>query len=370
MGLFEFVKGELIDVIEWLDDSNDTMVYRFERKDNEIKYGARLIVREGQIAAFVNKGRIADVFRPGTYSLETKNLPVLTKIMHWYRGFNSPFKAEVYFLSSRQFTDYKWGTKNPVMLRDPEFGPLQIRAFGTYAFKIVNAPNFIREIVGTDGQFTTNEIMNHLRDIITTRASDGIAEAKIPVLDMAANYDELGDKVLEKIAPEFDQYGLQLMKLLVENISLPDAVQEALDKRASMNIIGNMNQYTQFQAANAMEDAAKNPGTAGGMMGGGMGMGMGFAMANQMGQTQAQSQQSPTTPPPPPPTTGMQYYISKNGSQEGPIDIHTLSQKISAGEVNQNTYIWKQGMSGWTLASQVSELSNLFVPPPPPPPAP
>ena len=288
MGLLDKIRGEFVDIIEWTDPSNDTMVYRFSRLDNEIKMGAKLTVREGQAAVFVNKGQIADVFGPGMYTLETDNMPILSTIMGWKHGFHSPFKAEVYFVSTRRFTDLKWGTKHPVTLRDPEFGPVRLRAFGTYTIKVQDAGVFIKEIVGTDGHFTTDEVSDQLRNMIVSRFADIVGESKIPVLDLAANYDELGEFVSTKISPEFGNYGLEVTKMLVENISLPEAVEEALDKRSSMGIIGNLQQYTQFQTANAMEEAAKNPG---GMAAGGMGMGMGFAMANQMGQSMNTPQQ-------------------------------------------------------------------------------
>ena len=264
MGLWDKLRGELIDIIEWLDSTNDTLVYRFERYNNEIKYGAKLVVREGQAGVFVNEGQLADVFTPGTYTLETKNLPILGTLKGWAHGFESPFKAEVYFVSTRRFTDLKWGTKNPVMLRDAEFGPLRLRAFGTYVTRVSDPGAFIKEIVGTDAHFTTDEITNQLRNLIVARFTDILGESKIPVLDLAANYDELGKFLTDRIQPEFTSYGMELTKLLVENISLPPAVEEALDKRSSMGVIGDLSKYTQFQAAEALRDAAKNEGGTGG----------------------------------------------------------------------------------------------------------
>ncbi len=361
MGLWDKIKGEFIDIIEWLDDSHDTLVYRFERHGNEIKYDAKLIVREGQAAVFVNEGQLADVFPPGTYSLTTQNLPVLTTLKGWKYGFESPFKAEVYFVSSRQFTDQKWGTKNPVMLRDPEFGPVRLRAFGTYALRVKDPAQFVREITGTSGHFTTDGITDQLRNLIVTRFTDLVAESKLAVLDLAANYNELGDFVKEKIQPEFEAYGLELTTLLVENISLPPAVEEALDKRTSMGVIGNLGAYTQFQAAQAMEKAAENPG---GMAAGGIGMGMGFAMANQMGQAMAQPQ---STPPPLPQQQA--YHVAVGGQQAGPYDVQTLQQQARQGALTRETLVWKDGMDGWKKAGEVPDLQSLFasVPPPLPP---
>jgi len=384
MGFFDKIKGELIDIIEWLDSSQDTMVYRFERYGNEIKNGAKLTVRESQVAVFISEGRIADVFGPGMHTLETSNLPILSTLKGWKYGFESPFKAEVYFVNTRRFTDQKWGTKNAIMLRDPEFGPVRIRAFGTYVMRVNDAATFIREIVGTDGHFTTIEVTNQLRNLIVSRFTDIIGESKIPVLDMASNYDELGEFITKRIHDDFSQYGIEVTKMLVENISLPPAVEEALDKRTSMGVIGNLNQYTKFQAANAMEKAAENEG----MAGGGMAMGMGFAMANQMGQAmnqqnqqpqqQASQQQqgyhqtqqpprAPSGPPPLPPQK--QYHAAIGGKQAGPFDLGSVKQQIQRGMITRDTLVWTEGMPNWTKAGDVSDIAPLFssVPPPLPP---
>lgn len=369
MGIFDKLRGEFVDIIEWLDDSGDTMVYRFGRYQNEIKMGAKLTVRPGQAAVFVNMGKIADVFSEGMYTLSTENMPIFSTLKGWKYGFNSPFKAEVYFVSTKRFTGLKWGTKHPIMLRDPEFGPIRLRAFGSYSIKISDPTKFIKEIVSTDGDFSTDEITDWLRNMIISRFADIIGESKIPALDMAANYDELGEFITKRIHEDFLDLGLDIMKMLVENISLPKAVEEALDKRSSMGILGNLNQYTQFQAANAMEDAAKNPN---GMAGGGMGMGMGFAMANQMGNAMSQQQQQPqqAAPQAPPPIPqAAAFHIAINGQQSGPFDMKSLKGFVTGGQVKTDTLVWKQGMAQWTAAGQVSELSNLFgaAPPPLPP---
>jgi membrane protease subunit (stomatin/prohibitin family) len=361
MGLWDKVKGEFIDIIEWLDDSHDTLVFRFERHGNEIKYGAKLVVREGQSGVFINEGKLADVFPPGTYSLTTQNLPILSTLKGWKYGFESPFKAEVYFVSMRQFTDQKWGTKNPIMLRDPEFGPLRLRAFGTYSIRVKEPATFLREVVGTSGHFTTDGITDQLRNLVVTRFIDQVAESKLAALDMAANYNELGDFVGEKIQPEFEELGLELTKLLVENISLPPAVEEALDKRASMGVIGNLGAYTQYQAAQAMEKAADNPG---GMASGGMGMGMGFAMANQMGQAMGQQHNVGGAPPPIPQAAS--YHVAINGQQTGPYDLQTLKQQASQGTLTRDSLVWKQGMAQWSKAGEVDELQSIFASAPPP----
>ncbi|HTL81058.1 MAG TPA: SPFH domain-containing protein [Bacteroidia bacterium] len=378
MGLFDKLKNELIDIIEWTDSSNDTIMYRFPRYQNEIKNNAKLTVRESQVAVFINEGQIADIFQPGMYTLSTQNLPILATLKGWKYGFNSPFKAEVYFVNTKQFTNLKYGTKNPIMIRDAEFGPVRIRAFGSYAFKITDAKAFIKEVAGTDDQVTTEEVTENLRNIVITRFTDAVASAKIPVLDMASNYDEFSETIMKKIAPEFTEYGMTLTKLLVENISLPPEVEAMLDKRSSMGIVGNLGAYSQFQAANAMEAAANNPNGGGGMMGAGMGMGMGMGMGNQMAGMYNQNQFNPqtgmqgqqNTPPPPPPM--MQFFIAVNGAQQGPFDMGALQGMVQNGSLKKETNVWKNGMAGWLPAGQVAELAALFnaVPPPMPPPPP
>jgi membrane protease subunit (stomatin/prohibitin family) len=373
MGLFEKLKAEFIDIIEWLDPSNDIMIHRFERYRNQIKNNAKLTVRESQVAVFVSEGQVADVFQPGMYTLETKNLPILATLKGWKYGFNSPFLAEVYFANTRNFTDRKWGTKNPVMLRDPEFGPIRLRAFGNYAMRIKDPVKVIKEVAGTDAHFTVEEITDQLRNVIITRFTDSMAESKIPAIDMASQYDELSGLIHEKIKPEFEEYGFELTKFLVENISFPPEVEEAIDKRSSIGVIGNLQNYMQYQAANALGDAAKNPG---GTAGEGIGLGMGFAMAQQMaGMFQAQQPQvagapaAPAVPPPMP--TGVQYYAVINGQQTGPYDGAALQQLIRQQLVTRDTLMWKQGMAQWAKASEVPEVATLFAPQgPPPPPAP
>jgi membrane protease subunit (stomatin/prohibitin family) len=376
VGFFQKLKAEFIDIVEWLDPSNDTLLYRFERYHNEIKNGAKLVVRESQVAVFVNEGQIADVFQPGTYTLETKNLPILATLKGWKYGFNSPFKAEVYYANTKNFTDRRWGTKNPVMLRDPEFGAIRLRAFGNYAMRIKDPVKVIKEIAGTDSNFTLDEVTDQLRNIIITRFTDAMAEAKIPAIDMATQYDELSKLVHEKIAHEFEEYGLELTKFLVENISFPPEVEEAIDKRSSMGVIGNLNNYMQYQAANSLEQAAQNPGGAAGE---GIGLGMGFAMANQMaGMFQQQPQQqyrqpqgpppAQAGPPPPPIPPSVQFHVVINGQQAGPYNTPVLAQMIQQKSITPDTLVWKQGMANWMKAGDVPEMSVLFAPQGPPPP--
>jgi len=367
MGLWDKLMGEFVDVIQWIDDSNDTLVYRFERHGNEIKFGAKLTVREGQVAVFVNEGQLADTFEPGMYELKTNNLPILSTLQAWQHGFQSPFKAEVYFFSTRRFTDLKWGTQNPVMLRDAEFGPIRLRAFGSYAIRVKDAAVFLREIVGTDGRFTTDEITGQLRNMVVSRFTNILGQAKIPALDLAGNYDQLGQFLLQRIAPEFATVGLELTNLLVENISLPKEVEAALDKRTSMGIVGNLDQYTQFQAAEALRDAAANPG--GGSEA--MNMGLGLAMAQRLSETLARpAQPAPAPQPapaaPPPLPAAHPYFIAVNNEQAGPFLMDELQRQAQAGQLTRSTMVWTQGMAKWTPAGEVAELNTLFANLPPP----
>jgi len=363
MGLFGRLFQEFIDVIEWTDETSDTMVYRFERYGNEIKYGAKLIVRESQFAVFINEGEVADVMGPGTYELETRNLPILTTLQHWDHGFKSPFKAEVYFCNAKRFTNLKWGTKQPLMLRDSEFGGLRVRAFGTYSVRIVDALKFLREIVGTDGVFTTDEISDQLRNLVTSRFATIVGSSNIPILDMAANYQQMGEFLTQKIAPEFAEYGLQLSKVLIENISLPDKVSEALDKRTSMGMIGNLDQYLQYQTGVAMETAAANPG---GGSSEGIGMGVGLAMANRMSDSlgSGSGQAAPQPPQPPPVPAATLYHVAEDTHAMGPFPME---------EIRNDTLVWAADMSAWTPASAVPAIAkhlNKVNPNDQPPPVP
>ena len=283
MGILDFLSGQFIDVIHWTDDTRDTMVWRFEREGHEIKYGAKLTVREGQAAVFVHEGQLADVFTPGLYMLETNNMPIMTSLQHWDHGFKSPFKSEIYFVNTTRFGNLKWGTKNPIIVRDPEFGPVRLRAFGTYTVKVSDPARFLTEIVGTDGEFTMDEISYQIRNIIVQEFSRRIALSNMSVLDMAANTRELGKLVSGEISQTIEEYGLTIPELYIENISLPPAVEDVMDKRSSMGVIGDLNKYTQFQAAEALGQE----GPAGSAMqtglGAGLGMQMGHAAAAQAG---------------------------------------------------------------------------------------
>lgn len=371
MGLLDKLKGEFIDIIDWTDSSQDTIVWRFPRYENEIKYGAKLTVRESQMAVFVNEGEIADVYAPGMYTLNTQNMPILTTIKGWKYGFKSPFKAEVYFVNTKNFIDQKWGTTNPIMLRDKEFGPIRLRSYGNYTFKVTDPGKFIKEISGTDGHFTVDEVNDQLRDMIVTRFTDSLGSSGIPILDLASNYDELSTFMKAKMNPEFMEYGMEITKFLIENISLPEEVEKALDKRSSMGILGDLQQYAQFQAANAMEAAAKNPG---GDASAGIGMGMGFAMAQQMGgmfmnqQNPAAAGRVGNAPPPLPGSISM--FVAVNGQQQGPFNMDIILQMVEKGEITKETLVWRQGMTEWQQAVEAPGTSGMFEADQTPPPLP
>jgi membrane protease subunit (stomatin/prohibitin family) len=367
MSFLSKLLNEFIDVIEWVDTTTNTLVWKFPRNDNAIKMGAKLIVRESQAAIFINEGRIADVFMPGTYELQTQNMPILTTLNSWKYGFNSPFKADVYFVSTRQFVNQKWGTKNPVMVRDAEFGPVRLRAFGSFNFKVQDAKLFMDQISATNPDFIVEDINEQLRNTIVARGMDAVAQSKIAILDLAANYNEMGVLISDTIQSDFTEIGLNLTKLLVENISLPPEVEQVLDKRSSMGIVGNLGAYAQFQAANAMEKAAEN--SIGGNLGAaGMGIGVGAAMMNQVGNVFQQNQFNPNeakadTPPPLP---AAQYHIIKNGNQDGPHSLSEVIAMASNKAINKDTMVWKKGMAGWAAAASVAELTDLFDNEPPP----
>lgn len=372
MGIFDFLTGEFIDVIHWTDDTRDTLVWRFQREGHEIKYGAKLTVREGQAAVFVHEGQLADVFTPGLYMLETNNMPIMTTLQHWDHGFQSPFKSEIYFVNTTRFTDLKWGTKNPIMLRDPEFGPTRIRAFGTYAVRVTDAARFLSEIVGTDGEFTMDEISYQIRNVIVQSFSRIIAGSGIPVLDMAANTADLGKLVATELSKVVAEYGLSIPEFYIENISLPPAVEHALDKRTSMGLAGDLGKFTQYSAAEAMTSAASNP-SGGGGMGAGLGMGMGMAMANQMAQQPGPWGAAPTQPqtapaaPPPPPVEHV-WHVAENGQTHGPYSKAALGRMAGEGKLTRDTHVWTAGQDGWLKAGDVQELAQLFTILPPPPP--
>ena len=365
MGFMDKLRAETIDIVEWIDDSRHTLVWRFPRYHNQIKNGARLIVRPGQLALFVHQGQLADVFEPGTHRLTTGNLPVLSTLAGWKHGFDSPFKAEVYFVSTRQIPDLKWGTPNPVMLRDADFGPVRVRAFGTYALRALDAKRLLEELVGTDGEFEAEEVTELLRSIVAEAFADVVASMDIPIVDLAGNYAALGEEVRKAVVERIDdEYGLEIPTLAVVNVSLPPEVEKAIDARAGMEAVGDVARYQAFQLGSALPQMAA--GEAGGVAGAGMGAGVGMVLASRtLGMTggPAPGSGAPQAPPPPPPAS---WHIVEAGQSVGPFSGAQLADAVQQGRVRAETLVWFAGMSGWMQAGQVPQLAGLFGPPPPP----
>ncbi|HET7434022.1 MAG TPA: SPFH domain-containing protein [Thermoanaerobaculia bacterium] len=386
MGFLDNLKNQIgsqfIEIIEWLDETNDTLVYRFPVYNQEIKMGAQLVVRENQVALFVNEGEVADVFKPGRYELSTQNIPILTTLRGWKYGFNSPFKAEVYFFNTRMFTDLKWGTANPVMMRDAEFGMIRMRAYGTYAMRISEAKPFFKTVVGTQGLTTTEDILGQLRSTIISNFSDIVAESKIAALDLASSYRELSTLAQKELAPSFAEYGLELSRFVIDNISLPEEVEAAIDQRTKLGVLGDrMQQYTQMQAADSIKVAAANPG---GLAGAGAGLGAGMAIGQAFGSTMGGAMGAGSAPPPPqgssapPPPPGQhgnvpRWSLAIDGKTYGPYTDDALKAMVQSGQVAASAQAWRPGASGWASLDSYSELGlnggGSAMPPPPPPPS-
>lgn len=307
MGLMDFIKGELIEIIEWTDDSRDTLSYRWPDDDKEIKRGAQLIVRESQVVQFVYLGQFGDTFGPGKHELVTDNIPILSTLKGWKYGFETPFKADVYYVTTRLFTGQKWGTSNPVMMRDNDFGVVRVRAFGTFDFRIVEPRLFLKEVAGSDQHFRIDEFADTMRSRIISLFSEALAQAKIPVLDVAARYSEVGNALLPLInAVTIAKYGIEFASFVLENVSVPPEVEQAIDKRSSMAAVGNLNDYVKFQMAQGM---ASGQGGAGGF---GAEMAVGMAMAQQMMQQPGFA--PPAGPPPLPGQAGAASAVGSGGS--------------------------------------------------------
>src|SRR5689334_8346300 len=284
MGLMDYLKTQFLEIIQWEDDSRDTISYRYPDMDKEIKRGAQLIVRESQVAQFIYLGQFGDTFGPGKWTLTTDNIPILSTLRGWKYGLESPFKADVYFVNTRLFTGNKWGTANPIMMRDPDFGIVRVRAYGTYDFRVVDPKVFLKEVAGTDNNFRIDEFADTMRSRLVSMFSDSLGAAKIPVVGLVGRYGELGDALLNVINPKIrEKYGLELGSFLIENVSVPPEVEQAIDKKAAMATLGNLNDYVKYQ----MGQSVAQPGGASGGAGGPMEMAMGFAMAQQMMQGMA-----------------------------------------------------------------------------------
>jgi membrane protease subunit (stomatin/prohibitin family) len=368
MTLRDLIGGELIDVIEWIEDSPDSMVWRFERPQNEIKNGAQLIVRPGQVAVFVDQGTVADVFDPGRHELTTSNLPVLSRLRGWKYGFESPFKADVIFVSTRQFPSQKWGTKTPVMVTDRELGGVRLRAYGTFIVRVNNARTFVTQLVGSNSAFVITQITDQIRDMIVARFAEQLGEESIPILELASRYSELGDRAATRVAPDLSPMGLELARLVVESIALPDEVAATLDQRTRIGLIGDVGAYAALQAADAIRDSARNPGTGGA----GAAVGVGIAMAGQLANTAAGSLRSaaaaspagPTVPPPVPTPPAIPqspvFFVAVDGKPQGPFDVATLREHAAEKSLTQATLVWREGMAQWAPAGSIAELAPLF----------
>lgn len=383
MGLLDKLRGELVDLIEWLDDSRSTLAYRFPRYQNEIKNGAQLIVREGQQVVFVYRGQLADTFRPGHYELTTENLPILSTLQGWRHGFNSPFRSEVYFLSTRPVTDLRWGTPQPVMLRDPDFMMVPVRANGTVVVKIADPAIFLREVIGTDSRVEVDEIAELLRRVITLAFSDMVLETGLGAIDLQGQQVQLAERLRRFVAERVDdEFGLAVDAVTM-TISLPDEVMQAVTRGAArgkeegvfVTNLGDMGRYQQAKAAEAMVAAAGNPGggAMGDMMSAGMGIALGGQLATSMGGAMRPSAGAPATgsAPPPLPTPGVMFHVDDAGEPAGPYTLQQVRHGVEGGLVRATTLVWAAGMPAWAPASSVPALAQLFaVPPPMPPPTP
>jgi membrane protease subunit (stomatin/prohibitin family) len=360
MSFVDKLRGELVDIIEWLDDSRLTLVWRFPRYHNQIKNGARLIVRPGQTAVFVHQGKLADVFETGVHILSTDNLPVLATLQGWKHGFDSPFKAEVYFVATRQITELKWGTPNPVIMRDTDFGPIRVRAFGTFTLKAADPRALLTELVGTDSTFDADEISVLLRSVINACFAEIVANSGLSILDLASNYSDLSERLRREALDRVDtEYGLDIPQLYIVNISLPEEVERALDARSSMGVLGDLARYQQYQLGQSIPVAAENP--AGGLAAAGVGLGMGMAYAGGMPSGGG----APVTPLP----TGA-WHVAVAGRDQGPMSLAEVGELVADGGIDGGTLVWTRGMTAWRPAAEVPALAGLFPATPPPlPPA-
>ena len=369
MSILEKLRSELVDIVEWVDDDRAVIVWRFPRWHNQIKNGARLIVRPGQQAIFVHQGKLADVFGPGTHVLATRNLPVLSTLAGWSHGFESPFKAEVYFVATRQVAELKWGTPNPVIVRDPDFGPIRVRAFGTYTLKASDPRRLLEELVGTDGRFEADEISELVRSIVNATFAEVVANSDVGAVDLAARTREISERVRGEVVKRLNRdFGLDVPQLWLVNVSFPEEVERALDARAGMNVVGDLLRFQQYQLAASTPIAAANP--AGGVAGAGVGVGMGLALARTPGafgtpggaDPAGRGPSDPVAPAPP----GELWHVAEGGRALGPFTRAQLSEAAAAGRLRADSPIWAPGMTTWVPASEVPALAVLFAPPIPP----
>jgi len=345
MTLREFLVGELIDIIEWNDDSDDTMAWRFSRPKSEIKNGAQLIVRPGQMAILVDQGKIADVFQSGRHELTTANMPLLSSFRGWKYGFESPFKADVLFLATKQFVGRKWGTANPIILNDKGLGPVRLRAYGSYSVRVAEGRRFIQELVGATPVFVVDQISEQLRDIVVAKVSGALAESNVTIYELSTKYEEVAAMAQREIADQVKQLGLEVTQLVVENVSLPPEVEATIDQKTRMSMLDNLDRYTRLQSADAIRDAARNPN-------GGAAAGIGIAVGAALGQRTSVGAPQPNLEPPPLPSAA--WYYAQGSERKGPVEEAALLQM---GVLEPGTLVWKAGMSGWVPARTVPELA-------------
>lgn len=376
MGFWDQVRGQFIDIVEHLDESGGALAARFERHRNEIKNGAQLLVRPGQAAVFVREGVLADVFGPGRHALETANLPILSTLLGWKHGFESPFKAEVIFVRTTRVPDLKWGTQNPILVRDPDLGAARLRAFGTFAVEVRDARRFVERVVGTDDELHARELEEALRNHLVARFGDLVAEKRVPLLDLAAHTDELARELEERAQESFADYGLALCEVRVENISLPPEVERAIDERSRLGALGDLAAYAQLKTADALLAAAQNESEGGASSG--LGMGLGFGLGQQMAQGLGGGAPAAATPveapvePPPLPTPSGRWWFARDGAASGPFEEAALRHFAERGALRAETLVWTRGMPQWIPAGRVPELGEILhagaaTPPPLPP---
>jgi len=364
VGLLNKIVNEFVDIVEWTGDPEQLLTWRFPRYLNEIKQGSRLIVRPGQQAIFVTQGKLADVFEPGSYRLTTGDLPVLSTLAGFKYGFESRLKSEVYFVATRQVTGLKWGTPNPVMVRDRELGKTRLRAFGQFTLQVVEPRTLLRQIVGTSSVIGSNDVLDLIRSTIASSVADLLATSNLAAFDFAAHYSDLANQLRVTVVSRIRAaYGLDLPLLVIENISVPEEVEQILDARTAITAVGDLGQFQQFQAGRAILAAAQNPN---GMVGVGLGLGAGFALA---GSTVQRPNGNGLIPTPPVVSPGEVWYFVNGGQTQGPIPLLQISQSIASGQVVSDTLVWTSGMESWRPAKEVAQLAIYFrnTPPPLPP---
>lgn len=381
MGFWDTLKqhagAQFLDVIEWTDDTRDTVVYRFPVFNQAITDNSKLVVREGQACVFVSEGKLSDVFGPGTYTLDTRNTPIVSFFKSIAYSMEYPYKGDIYFVSTRQFTEMPWGTPNPIVMRDAEFGMIRLRGHGIYTFRVTDPANFLQQVVGTDGLFTTKEIAGQLKRKLVQALADSIGQSKIPVLDLAARYMDFGDQIRDRMNPTFQtSYGITLTDFTIVNLTLPEEVEKALDTRTKMGVLGDLNAYTKLKAADAIQTAAANPGIAGAAMG----MGVGFGMGNSMGHHMTAAAGGPGQfnpqvglhgggggAPPPLPAAAQYHYNGPSGQLQAGAD--DIVRRITADR-NAKHMVWQAGWPSWREWSDVPEIAGQVPPMPAAPPVP